>query len=169
MNIFLILIGSIIAYGLLVFVSFKIKGNQSLFVRVGTGIFLFGFLACLIWFYGTTIFQSIQLDFSSLSSVKGFVGSRVLGIVAIVLAWLFVFFKVFYVVIKFSSPIKTVRKELTFVIPFVVFDIAVVPCIFLLGTTGIVLGILSIFTTGLACTKLVFCVFNNKKSEVIVA
>lgn len=169
MSIFVILILATILYGLLVLASYKVKGNKSLFVRVSTSIFVLCFFALLIMFYGATIFQSIQLDFSSFSSIKGFVGSKVLGIIAIVLVWLFVFFKIFYVVFRFWTAVKISRKELTFVIPFVVFDIAVVPNIISLGTGAVLLAYISILTTGLACAKLVFCLFNNAKNEVVIA
>lgn len=161
MNMLYILILTTVIYGLLVFLNYKAKGKSSLFVRIGSCVFVLAYFAALTWFYGAAAFESIQINVNSISGIKGFVGSKLAGTIALVLVYLFVFFKVFYVIINISNPIKSARKEFLFVVPFVVFDIAVIPNIFTLGTTTAVLAVLSILSTGLACTKLVFCLFNN--------
>lgn len=172
--IMLTLLTSLVVIALLFLIDRKIKSGKNILSKIGSaffiGIFLFTFLAL----YGQTVLQLFNVDIKSFTNLKNFFSSRILTVLLVVLAALFLFFRTLYFVIDFMSEVKpeehqkTIRRR----IESIVFDIAVIPNIVILGTKNsifMVAGIILIVETGLALLKLVFSIFNKANKEVMYA
>lgn len=158
-------------FGVLLFIDTKIKGNFSIVLKVLSLVFVGLFIAVFVLFYGQAIFETVQVDFKSLTNLKSFFSSRIVGVIAIVLIYLFVFLKMFFVTFTFITKRTFNREEKAVDLISIVFDIAVVPCIVLATGASLVLvvpAIISVIGTGLALTKkLVFSISYGANKEVL--
>ncbi|MBQ0009073.1 MAG: hypothetical protein KBS97_02235 [Firmicutes bacterium] len=171
MNTLILAFISLAVFGLLLFIDSKVKGNFSILIKVLSLLFVGVLIGGLVLFYGQAIFETIQVDFKSFTNLRNFFSSKILGAIAIVLIYLFVFLKMFFIVFKFITKQTFEREEKAVDLVSIVFDIAVVPCIVLASGASLVLvvpAIISLLLTGLALTKkLVFCFSYNKNKEVL--
>jgi len=156
MRTLLLLLISIVVFGLLLFIDRKVKGNFSIIIKVLSVLFIGLFVGAFVLFYGQAIFQAVQVDIKSFSNLRSFFSSRILGVLAILLIYLFVFLKMFFVTFSFLTRYLLEREETAVALISIVFDIAVIPCIVLATGASLVLvvpAIISVVGTGLALTK----------------
>ena len=162
---------AIAIFGLLLFVDRKVRGNFNIIVKVLSVLFIGVLIGSFVLFYGQTIFETVQVDFKSLTNLKNFFSSRIFGVLAIILIYLFVFLKMFFVTFNFITKHSLDREETAVDLISIVFDIAVVPCIVLATGASLVLvvpAIISLLLTGLALTKkLVFSISYGANKEVL--
>ena len=170
MNILILTATCLALFGLLLFIDNRVKGNFSILVKTASLIAIATLLVLFVLWYGQSVFETIQVDIKSLTNLKQFFNSRILGILAI-LIYLLLFLKTFYVIFRFTTKPSFARKEKAIVLISIVFDIAVVPCIVKAGSFNVVLlvpAILSLVETGLALTKkLVFSISYYKNKEAL--
>lgn len=161
----------IAVFGLLLFIDNKIRGNFSIVIKVLSLLFVGLLITSFVIFYGQAIFQSTQVDVKSFSNLRSFFSSRILGVVAIVLIYLFVFLKIFFVTISFFTKASFKREEKAVDLVSIIFDIAVIPNIVIASGASLVLAvpaIISLVGTGLAFgRKLVFSNFYGLNKEVV--
>ena len=173
MNTLLLTVIAISVFGLLLFVDRKIRGNFSVVIKVLSVLFIGVLVGAFVLFYGQTIFEAAQVDFKSFTNLRTFFSSRIFGVLAIVLIYLFVFLKMFFVTFSFLTKQTLDREETAVDLISIVFDIAVVPCIVLSTGASLVLvvpAIISVIGTGLALTKkLVFSINYKENKEAILA
>lgn len=165
MNTLLLTVIAISVFGLLLFVDRKIRGNFSIVIKVLSVLFIGVLVGTFVLFYGQTIFETVQVDFKSFSNLRTFFSSRIFGVLAIVLIYLFVFLKMFFVTFTFLTKQTLDREETAVDLISIVFDIAVVPCIVLSTGASLVLvvpAIISVIGTGLALTKKLVFSFSKK-------
>ena len=171
MNTLLLTFIAITVFGLLLLIDRKVRGNFSIVIKVLSLLFIGVLIAAFVLFYGQAIFETVQVDFKSFTNLKNFFSSRILGVLAIVLIYLFVFLKMFFVTFTFITKQSFDREETAVDLISIVFDIAVVPCIVLVTGASLVLvvpAIISIIGTGLALTKkLVFSISYRANKEVL--
>ena len=164
---------AIAIFGLLLFVDRKVRGNFNIIVKVLSVLFIGVLIGAFVLFYGQAIFETVQVDFKSLTNLKNFFSSRILGVLAIILIYLFVFLKMFFVTFSFITKHSLDREETAVDLISIVFDIAVVPCIVLATGASLVLvvpAIISVIGTGLALTKkLVFSISYKDNKEAVLA
>ncbi len=160
-------------FGILLFIDRKVRGNFSIIVKVLSVMFVGIFIGAFVLFYGQAIFEAAQVDFKSFTDLKTFFSSRIFGILAIVLIYLFVFLKMFFVTFSFLTKRTLNREETAVDLISIVFDIAVVPCIVLSIGASLVLvvpAIISVIGTGLALSKkLVFSFIKEDIKEAQLA
>ena len=173
MNTLLLTVIAISVFGLLLFVDRKIRGNFSVVIKVLSVLFIGVLVGTFVLFYGQTIFETVQVDFKSFSNLRTFFSSRIFGVLAIILIYLFVFLKMFFVTFSFLTKHTLDREETAVDLISIVFDIAVVPCIVLSTGASLVLvvpAIISVIGTGLALTKkLVFSFIKEDIKEAQLA
>lgn len=159
----------VILLGLLLVIDSKIKGNKSIIVKISSFVILTFFLAAVIYFYGQSFLESFNINVKSLTNIKSFFSSRIVGLLAILLLCLFVFIKTIYVIImSFNHKRVSERGEKVVFLIAVFFDIAVIPNIVIAGSFNILLvvpAIISIVETGLSLSKVVFSISYTPKLE----
>lgn len=167
----LLILSTIVLYEILILVDKKIKGTGSIIKKVGSVLFFVTLLLGIVYFYGQTILDTFSVDAKSFTNIKAFFSSRIIGALAVVLLFLFVFFKTFYIKIAFKNNGKSITKEEKAVaLVAVFFDIAVIPNIALFSSFNVlfvVLAIISMVETGLALHELVFSISFNKIKGVL--
>ena len=171
MNAVILTLIALAVFALLLTIDRKVKGNFSIIIKVLSLLFICVLVVGFVLFYGQTIFQTVQVDFKSFTNLKNFFSSRILGVLAIILIYLFVFLKMFFVTFTFITKQTFDREEKAVDLVSIVFDIAVVPCIVLGSGASLVLvvpAIISLLLTGLALTKkLVFCFSYRQNKEAL--
>ncbi len=173
MSTMLLTLIAISVFGLLLFVDRKVRGNFSIIIKVLSLLFIGVLIAGFVLFYGQAIFETVQVDIKSFTNLKNFFSSRILGVFAIILIYLFIFLKMFFVTFTFITKQSFDKEETAVDLISIVFDIAVVPCIISASGASLILvvpAIISLLVTGLALIKkLVFSFNKNAKNGGLVA
>lgn len=171
MNTLVMTFAAITIFSLLLLIDRKVRGNFSIVIKVLSLLFIGIFVVAFVLFYGQTIFESAQVDFKSFTNLKNFFSSKIFGVLAIILIYLFIFLKTIFVIFIFVTKKSFNREETVVNLVSIIFDIAVVPCIFKSVGSTLILGvpaIISILGTGLALSKkLVFSFSYNKTTEAL--
>lgn len=157
MTIVWIILGSLILCLLTGIVGHRFGDRKNIFARIGTGAVVFSFFGALVFFYGSSLLQSIKFNVNSLEELKNIFGSRILSFIALIIVYLFLLFKI-CLAIKLVFAFRRDNKEFLFVLTFIVLDIAVIPNILSLGLVTILYICISLLLNGLACVKLVFSI-----------
>lgn len=162
---------SIFVFGIILFVDRKIRGNFSIVIKIFSGLFIGVLVGAFVLFYGQTIFETAQVDIKSFTNLRAFFSSKFFGALAIILIYLFIFLKMFFILFSFLAKKTINKKEIAINLISIVFDIAVVPCIVLLSGASLVLVvpvIISSIGIGLALSKkLVFSIFHKETKEAL--
>ena len=154
-------------FGLLFFVDRKIKGNNSIFIKIISLVFFASLIVTTVYFYGAGSLESFQVDVKSFTKIKAFFSSRIVTLLILVVVMLFVLFKSIHVTLSlFNSCPQDNKESLAKVLFAIVFDLATVPNILaIFGDALILLPIvISLTLEGLALIKLVF---SNRQKEVL--
>ena len=85
MNVLIVTAVCLAVFGLLFFIDTKVKGNFSVITKALSVIAIAALLGIFILWYGQTIFETIQVDVKSLTNLKSFFNSRILGMLAILI------------------------------------------------------------------------------------
>lgn len=163
---------SIIGLVLLAFlfvINKTIKGKKGTIAKILSLVFVLSLFVMFIMVYGASIFDIFEVDVKSFSNLKAFFSSRILGVFALLLVYLFMFLKSVFVVIIPITTRTLNREEKAVVIASIVFDIAVIPNILTSGCAMHFLVALSLVEIGLTLTELVLFFFQKGKKELIYA
>lgn len=163
----LVFVISICIFAILLIVDNKIKGNFSIILKVLSLVFVGTLLFAFVFLYGETFFRAYQVNIKSFTNVKGFLSSKVFGIIVLLLICLFAFLKTFYITFRFITKKSFNRVEKAVVLASIIFDVIVIPNIFSFEGTSVLfvcLATLSLFEIGLTLTGLVFSIAKTKKN-----
>lgn len=167
MNVLILTAVCLAVFGLLFFIDTKVKGNFSVLTKVLSVASIAVLLGLFVLWYGQTIFETMQVDIKSLTNLKSFFNSRILGMLAIIV-YLILFLKTFYYIFRFIEKRTYAREEKAVILLSIVFDIAVIPNIVLAGGTSlffIIPAVISVVETGLALTKKLVFSFNKNEEN----
>ena len=153
---------------LLCLVDRRIKGCRSVFFKLINMIIVTNFILLGVYFYGQQILTTFGINMKSLTSMRAFFNSRLLIyflflIIVILLACKFVF-----TVIVFKSERRVMSKgEKAFVLASIVFDLALIPNIFVNSAFFALFGAITLVEIGLVYSKLVFSISYKEKGEAL--
>lgn len=156
---------AISVFGLLLLIDRKVRGNFSIIIKVFSVLFIGVLIGGVVLFYGQAIFEAAKVDLKSFTNIRSFFSSRIVGFLAILLIYVFIFLKMFFVTFSFLTKQSLDKEETAVALISIVFDIAVVPCIVLSTGASLVLvvpAIISVIGTGLALTKKLVFSFNKE-------
>ena len=158
----------IVAPVLLCLIDRRVKGARSVFIKLLSMILVTGFVMFGVYFYGHQILATFRINTKSLTSMKAFVDSRMLMYFIVLILILFVAIKVVFITLVFKNMKKEVTKEeKAFVLATVVFDLALVPNIFVSNTFVALFVATTLIELGLVYSKLVFSIASPQAKEAL--
>ena len=168
MQYFVFLASILLVPMVLTLIDRRIKGARSVLVKLLSVIAVMSFLFISVYFYGQQILATFKVNVKSFTNIKAFFNSRVLVFLCLLLFVLFIACKFVFTVLVFKSMNRTVTKvEKTFALVSIVFDLALVPNIFVNNTLFTVFAMVTLVEIGLVYTKLVFSIAQNQRREVL--
>ena len=167
-NFLILLAFTIVLPALFNLIDRRIKGCHSLLGKIVSAITVTAFLYLMVYFYGQSIVSIFRVNIKSFTNMKAFFTGRMLVIIALLIFVLFIAFKCFFISIAFRNMKKTFTSaEKILTITMVVFDLALVPNIFINSALLSVFAILTALELGLVYIKLVFSNTYVKGKEVL--
>ena len=147
----------------------RIKGTRSVLVKFLSMVVVTSFILLGVYFYGQQILATFRINMKSLTSMKAFFSSRLLMYFIMLILVLFVACKFVFIklVLKDEYRVETSKVEKAFVLVSVVFDLALVPNIFVNNALFALFVATTLVEIGLVYTKLVFSITLNKNKEVL--
>lgn len=146
----------------------KIKGCRSVFFKLINVIVVTSFILLGVYFYGQQILTTFGINMKSLTSMKAFFSSRLLIYFLFLIFVIFIACKVIFTFFVFSSGNKIIaRKEKAFFLATIVFDLALIPNIFVNSAFFALFGAITLVEMGLVYVKLVFSISYKKKGEAL--
>ena len=147
----------------------RIKGTRSVLVKFLSMVVVTSFILLGVYFYGQQILATFRINMKSLTSMKAFFSSRLLMYFIMLILVLFVACKFVFIklVLKDEYRVETSKAEKAFVLVSVVFDLALVPNIFVNNALFALFVATTLVEIGLVYTKLVFSITLNKNKEVL--
>ena len=146
----------------------RIKGTRSVLTKIVSVITVMAFLYLAVYFYGQQILNTFRINAKSFTSAKAFFSSRVLVLLGLMILFLFVVCKFVFIRLTFKNMEKTFTKtEKILTLVSVVFDLALVPNIFVNNSLFAIFALLTLVEIGLVYTKLVFSIAPTKEMEVL--
>lgn len=146
----------------------KIKGCRSVFFKLINVIVVTSFILLGVYFYGQQILTTFGINMKSLTSMKAFFSSRLLIYFLFLIFVIFIACKVIFTFFVFSSGNKIIaRKEKAFFLETIVFDLALIPNIFVNSAFFALFSAITLVEMGLVYVKLVFSISYNKKGEAL--
>ena len=150
------------------FVDRRIKGCCSVLTKIANVIIVSSFVFLGVYFYGQQILTTFRINLKSFTNMKEFFNTRVLIFLLLLIFALFIAFKFVFVTVVFKNEQKQVYKEAKiFPITFLVFDLALIPNIFVNNALFGVFATLTLLEIGLVCIRLVFSNASLRNKEVI--
>ena len=153
---------------LLALVDRRIKGCRSVLVKLLNMVVVTSFILLGVYFYGQQILNTFGINMKSLTSMKAFFSSRMLIyflflILVILVACKFVFTTL---IIKSENRAVT-KKEKAIFLATIVFDLALIPNIFVNNALFALFVATTLVEIGLVYIKLVFS--NSLRREYALA
>lgn len=146
----------------------RIKGCRSIFFKLVNVIVVTSFILLGVYFYGQQILTTFGINMKSLTSMKAFFSSRLLIYFLFLIFVILIACKVIFTFFVFSSGNKTIaRKEKAFFLATIVFDLALIPNIFVNNTLFALFVGATLVEMGLVYVKLVFSIPFIDKREVL--
>lgn len=168
MQYFVFFVSLIVAPVMLCLIDRRVKGARSVFIKLLSMILVTGFVMFGVYFYGHQILATFRINTKSLTSMKAFVDSRILMYFIVLILILFVAIKVVFITLVFKNMKKEVTKEeKVFVLATVVFDLALVPNIFVSNTFVALFVATTLIELGLVYLKLVFSIASPQAKEAL--
>ena len=142
----------------------RIKGTRSVLVKLFSMVFVTTFILLGVYFWGSQILATFKINMKSLTSMKAFFSSRLLMYFIVLVLVLFVAVKFVFIrlVLKDEYRVETSKIEKAVTLATVVFDLALVPNIFVNNSLFALFVATTIVEIGLVYTKLVFSISFNK-------
>ena len=166
MQYFVFLASILLVPMVLTLIDRRIKGCRSVLIKFLSVIIVMSFLFISVYFYGQQILATFKVNVKSFTNIKAFFNSRVLVLLCLLLFVLFIACKFVFTVLVFMN--RTVAKvEKTFALVSIVFDLALVPNIFVNNALFTVFAMVTLVEIGLVYTKLVFSIAQNQRKEVL--
>ena len=168
MQYFVFLTALILIPSLLCLVDRRIKGCRSVLVKLFSMIFVTSFILLGVYFYGQQILTTFRINLKSLTSMKAFFSSRLLIYFFFLFIALVVVSKFVFTTLIFKSEnIIVTRSGKALVLATVVFDLALVPNIFVNNALFVLFVITTLVELGLVYIKLVFSIPSLERKEVL--
>ena len=146
----------------------RIKGTRSVLVKFLNMVVVTTFILLGVYFWGQQILETFGINMKSLTSMKAFFSSRLLMYFIFLILVLFTACKFIFVTLVFKNTYRTVSKvEKTFVLATVVFDLALVPNIFVNSALFALFVATTLVEIGLVYVKLVFSIASTRKGEAL--
>ena len=157
---YLVFFASLFIFPLLMnFIDRRIKGTRSVFMKFMSMVVVTSFILLGVYFYGQQILATFRINTKSLTSMKAFFNSRILLYFIALILILFVACKFVFFTLVFKNEYKTIRKEeKTFLIASVIFDLALIPNIFVNSAFVVLFVATNILEIGLVGIRLVFSI-----------
>ena len=168
MQYFVFLASILLVPMVLTLIDRRIKGARSVLVKLLSVIAVMSFLFISVYFYGQQILATFKVNVKSFTNIKAFFNSRVLVLLCLLLFILFIACKFVFTVLIFKSLNKeTTKLEKTLTLVSIVFDLALIPNIFVNNALFTVFAMVTLVEIGLVYTKLVFSIAQNQRKEVL--
>ena len=168
MQYFVFLASILLVPMVLTLIDRRIKGARSVLVKLLSVIAVMSFLFISVYFYGQQILVTFKVNVKSFTNIKAFFNSRVLVLLCLLLFVLFIVCKFVFTVLIFKSLNKeTTKLEKTLTLVSIVFDLALIPNIFVNNALFTVFAMVTLVEIGLVYTKLVFSIAQNQRKEVL--
>lgn len=166
---YLVFFASLILFPLLMnLIDRRIKGTRSVFSKFLSMVVVTSFILIVVYFYGQQILATFRIDTKSLTSMRAFFSSRLLMYFIALILILFVACKFVFFALVFRNEYKTTKKEeKAFLIASLVFDLALVPNIFVNSAFVALFAATSIVEMGLVSIRLVFSIPSTRRKEVL--
>lgn len=146
----------------------RIKGCRSVVLRILNMVIVTSFILLGVYFYGQQILSTFRINMKSLTSMKAFFSSRLLIYLFFLIFVLLVACKFVFTALVLRSEKRIVTKfEKTVFIAMVVFDLALIPNIFVNSALFALFIATTLVEIGLVYTKLVFSISYKEKGEAI--
>ena len=146
----------------------RIKGCRSVFFKLINVVIVTSFILIGVYFYGQQILTTFGINMKSLTSMRAFFSSRLLMYFIALILVLFVACKFVFFTLVFRNEYKTIRKdEKAFLLASLVFDLTLVPNIFVNSTFVALFVATFIVEIGLVGIRLVFSIPFINKREVL--
>jgi len=146
----------------------RIKGARSVLVKLLSVIAVMSFLFLSVYFYGQQILATFKVNVKSFTNIKAFFNSRILVLFLLLIFVLLIACKFVFITLVFKSfNRQTSKLEKTITLVSIVFDLALVPNIFVNNAFFTVFAVTTLIELGLVYTKLVFSIASNKEMEVL--
>lgn len=146
----------------------KIKGCRSVFFKLINVIVVTNFILLGVYFYGQQILTTFGINMKSLTSMKAFFSSRLLIYFLFLIFVILIACKFIFTFFVFSSGNKIIaRKEKAFFLATIVFDLALIPNIFVNSAFFALFAVTTLLEIGLVYKKLVFSNLFINKREVL--
>ena len=163
MQYFVFLASLVLIPSLLCLIDRRVKGCRSVMVKLFSMLFVTGFILLGVYFYGQQILATFRINMKSLTSMKAFFSSRLLIYFFFLIVALFVICKFVFTVLIFKNENRVLTKsEKAFVLASVVFDLALVPNIFVNNAFATLFVVATLIELGLVYTKLVFSITSKE-------
>ena len=147
----------------------RIKGTRSVLVKFLNMVVVTTFILLGIYFYGQQILATFRINMKSLTSMKAFFSSRLLMYVIMLIFVLFVACKFVFVKLVFKNTYREESKiEKAFTLATIVFDLALVPNIFVNNSLFALFVATTLVEIGLVYTKLVFSISYKDKYVAVL-
>ena len=142
----------------------RIKGTRSVLLKFLNMVVVTTFILLGVYFWGSQILETFKINMRSLTSMKAFFSSRLLMYFIVLILVLFVTCKFIFVTLVFKDTFRTTSKvEKTVILASVVFDLALIPNIFVSNTFVALFAATTLIEIGLVYIKLVFSISSNSK------
>ena len=146
----------------------RIKGYRSVLMKIVGMITVMAFLYLAVYFYGQQILATFRINAKSFTSAKAFFSSRILVLLGLMVLFLFVVCKFVFIRLAFKNLEKTfTNTDKVITLVSVVFDLALIPNIFVNNSLFAIFALLTLVEIGLVYTKLVFSIAKSQRKEVL--
>ena len=154
---------------LLCLVDRKVKGCRSVLVKLLSMVVVTTFILLGVYFYGQQILATFRINMKSLTSMKAFFSSRLLIYFLFLILVILVSCKFVFTLLVLRSENRIVTKgEKTFFLAAIVFDLALIPNIFVNNALFALFVATTLIEIGLVYTKLVFSISYKEKDTLVL-
>lgn len=155
---------------LLTIVDRRVKGCRSVLVKILSMVVVTSFILFGVYFYGQQILATFRINMKSLTSMKAFFSSRLLIYFLFLILVILVACKFVFIALILKGENKVVTKgEKTFFLAAIVFDLALIPNIFVNNALFALFVATTLIEIGLVYVKLVFSISYKDKCAVLGA
>lgn len=165
---YIVFFASLIIFPLLMnLIDRRIKGTRSVLFKFLSMVVVTSFILIGVYFYGQQILATFRINTKSLTSMRAFFSSRLLMYFIALILVLFVACKFVFLTLVFKNEYKTIRKEeKAFLLASLVFDLALIPNIFVNSAFVALFVATNIVEIGLVGIRLVFSIPFKETCEV---
>lgn len=153
---------------LLALIDRRIKGCRSVLLRSLNAVIVTSFILLGVYFYGQQILNTFGINMKSFTSMKAFFSSRLLIYFLFLIFVILVACKFVFTILLLKSENRVVtKKEKAIFLASIVFDLALIPNIFVNSTFFALFVATTLVEIGLVYIKLVFSIPFEEKYEAL--